>query len=360
MNQQWAEVTDIKELRANWYQLKRSLNASTRSSSERRIGWPRGAFDAKVREASNSTGNTCWVYTNRDKKTGDYFLLVGRTPENIEWSHLIDLQFNFPSKVFSRKKGGAFVKDASGRVHLAHRAIVTRGTSRVPKQELFEHVQDVTTVAVSSERKNTQRMFLIGALDDSTLFERMCNAAEKVREAAYSIMAHVTAPVTGVNPKRKGERRDEDVSSKSRDPLDILLRQYQAEFSGTTTRKGVKKKQVRRNHGKVVGALASRLRPHGTLFNPYNMDLICERDGRFDLYEVKTASSSQSVFTAIGQLVFLGAALQHRFNREVRRHLVLPVSLEHEARQRFCKELGLRVVTYQDIGAGKYQFNGLS
>lgn len=74
---------------------------------------------------------------------------------------------------------------------------------------------------------------------------------------------------------------------------------------------------------------------------------------------MKTSALSQPLFTAIGQLVFNGTAIARKYpDAKVVRYLVIPVALSPESRRDFCRELGLKVVSYSSFDAdAKFVFD---
>jgi hypothetical protein len=112
-------------------------------------------------------------------------------------------------------------------------------------------------------------------------------------------------------------------------------------------------------YGRVVKALRKALDGQGELLKPQAADLILRRSRTIDLFEVKRSSGSQSIYTAIGQLVFNGLSLEQEYpSNSVQKYLVLPGSAKYQARQERCKELGFQLVTFEPDGAG-LKFVGL-
>jgi len=352
----WYEVTDPDEIAHCTKMLVTKLQRGTRSGGPFRIGYPNGSFDSRVRFRELRPGKKLWLYSGLSEKSGDYITLVGRYVPDQRGPLLIDIQFNFPKGRFSREKGGAFVKDSSGRAYLAHRGIVTRGKSRIQKAELLRQLNwRKPVVADSAVRPFQVKLLLVGALDDDQLINRVARFAGAMRDAA-TLAALVP---TDDQPSGPQVINVQDGVPSTSSPMDLMLSAYRDEFDGTRVVNRQGQVVMDWSHGRVVKALHQALSGSGDIWNCKAADLIVRNRMYIDLYEVKSSSSSQSVYTAIGQLLFHGAYLEGEFaSYTVRKFLVLPGSAKHQARQDRCKELGFNLVTFSATAKG-FKFAGL-
>lgn len=351
----WTEVIDPAELIRLNRELKRRLREGTRGGRNFVIGYPAGSFRADVRFAPVSSAKELWIFSGNHEKTGDYITLVGRHVSEQKGPLLIDVQFNFPKGHFSRMKGGAFVKDSTGRVFLAHRGIITKGTARLSKQKVLQEMQDRRITVGASDQPRPRDLLKVVALEDGQLVSKILRFAAEIRDAATLIAGQLPAPETTNRTKKAGD----ETAANPKSRLDLRLSEYRDEFAGSRviTRRG--KTTVTWAHGAVVKALREQLAGQGEILKCQAADLVVKRRRQVDLYEVKQSSGSQSIYTAIGQLVFNGDSLQREFQaHSVRRVLVLPGSEKHQARQERCEELGFDLVTFIPHGKG-YRFTGL-
>lgn len=115
--------------------------------------------------------------------------------------------------------------------------------------------------------------------------------------------------------------------------------------------------ESKQNHGVITNALEELLRLSGQgTGNDKRQDLITIEGGRVKfLFEVKSDASTQSVYTCIGQLMYLGAHPQHEATPV--RVAVLPEEVSAEVRAVLGK-LELRLVTFRLL-EGKPRFEGL-
>lgn len=114
---------------------------------------------------------------------------------------------------------------------------------------------------------------------------------------------------------------------------------------------------IDRTHGIVVNALARQLESRGQrIGNDRNRDLFIHNKGQIQtLFEVKTSSSTQCLYAAIGQLLLYSIPIPN----EVKLVAVLPDKLSKTVTKRFSS-LGIDILYYEwnndevifiDIGA---------
>ena len=78
------------------------------------------------------------------------------------------------------------------------------------------------------------------------------------------------------------------------------------------------------------------------------IDLVIETEKEIMLFEVKTGSDSQSIYTGIGQLYFHAAALSRKFpDKPVVRYLVIPIISTENNRETILNELGIEIITFK-------------
>jgi len=337
----YIEVTDIQEIAKAQRTMKRLLKAEFPYRKRRIVGWPSGHFEDDVWFSKPSGNDVSWWFSGSPKEFGSHLNLFGHGDPNDNRLLLIDLQFNFPSDKFSRKHGGAFVRDAlTGQIILAHRGIVTRAKSRVPKELLLQEA-NVTLQQVSSDiyPRNVD-VLLVAPIDKPGLSTEIHDFATEIRRAANEVMSPDRSP--SILSDKAGLGKD------IRSPMDKALSGYFDEFVGSATSR--RKNQVTQvwRHGAIVRALRDILkRKDRQQYKSQAIDLAVETKNEVWLFEVKTSSDSQSIYTGIGQLVFHGAALKRLFpKKKIIPCLVLPLAPEKDHRQQFCLELGLKLVSF--------------
>lgn len=340
------EVTDTKEIKRIQDEMSSKLCTQFPHIEERVIGWPSGHFNASVRFTSKNSTESHWWYTGLSDDKENVFNLFGRGNPNDSKLLLIDLQFNFPVKSFNRKQGGVFIRDISnGKELLGHRGIVTRGKSRVPRELLLQEA-DLTPLTIASEKKpNEVNIFLVAPIDDANLGEQISNFSIEIRRAAYLVMSE------NYNKTPSKSKAGELSSPATQSHLDRALSDYYDEFIGKTIIRRAAQVTMNCRHGSVVKTLREKLIAIGTQYKSVAMDLVVETKKEVLLFEVKTGSDSQSIYTGLGQLYFHTAALARIFpQKNIIRYLVIPYAPTAIHRENVCKELGIKIITFNLSG----------
>lgn len=338
------ELTDTKEIKEAQFQMSAKLKKQFPYKQERVIGWPSGHFSAQVRFSRKGGDDTSWWYTgSSDDKQSEYNLFGRGNPEESKLL-LIDLQFNIPVVTFNRKQGGVFIRDVgSGKTLLGHRGIVTRGKSRVPRELLIQEANVTQRTIASDMSPNEVDVFLVASIDDAKLGSHISDFAIEIRRAAYLVMGDNKTDSQSTSGKAHPPAK--------MSPLDTALNGYYDEFIGKTLIRRATQVTLNCRHGSVVKELRNELKSIGTHYKSVAMDLVVETDKEVFLYEVKTGSDSQSIYTGIGQLYFHAAALARKFrDKKVVRHLVIPFAPAAANRETVCKELGIKIVTFNIFG----------
>lgn len=340
------ELTDTKEIKQAQFKMSVKLKKQFPYEQERVIGWPAGHFSAQVRFSRKSGADTSWWYTGSSQDKQSEYNLFGRGNPEESKILLIDLQFNIPVVTFNRKQGGVFLRDVgSGKTLLGHRGIVTRGKSRVPRELLLQEANVTQRTIESDKSPNEVDVFLVSSIDDANLGSQISDFAFEIRRAANLVMGD-----------NKGDSTSKSKPGKALPPtkkssLDAALNGYYDEFIGKTIIRRAAQVTMNCRHGSVVKELRNKLKSVGTQYKSVAMDLVVETDKKVFLYEVKTGSDSQSIYTGLGQLYFHSAALARRFpGKKVVRHLVIPFAPTAANRETVCKELGIKIVTFNISG----------
>ncbi|MNE76816.1 hypothetical protein D3C80_1730770 [compost metagenome] len=139
----------------------------------------------------------------------------------------------------------------------------------------------------------------------------------------------------------------------------MALSAYFDEFSGETNVSPRATSGTRVvEHGAIVAALAKALGGGSNLRKSQAIDLAAIREGSVDLFEVKTSANTQSVYTAVGQLLIHGESIKTLMGQKVRRFLVLPGLPRKDFLKPIAKALEATIITYRSEG-GDYIFMGL-
>lgn len=316
------------------------------------IGYPSGYFEANVRFASSSGQKVSWWHGGISPNNFAFMNLIGRGDPESSRSLNIDLQFNIPIKKFSRTHGGVFIQDiSSGTVVLGHRGIVTRGKSRVPRDLLLSEANITMETVLSDVNPGSADVLFVAPLNKSGLAKDIREFAIEVRRAASLVME---------SDHQQNMSNSSNRSATSQKNLNKILGEYFDEFSGKRTFNR-KAGQVTMDcrHGEIVKSLRKTLREHGKQYKSQAIDLAVETLNKIMLYEVKTSRDTQSIYTGIGQLYVHGAALTREYtNKRLERILVLPSVSGDSNNARICKELGIKLVSF-NYSRNNITFSGL-
>ena len=226
-----------------------------------------------------------------------------------------EVQINFPLKRGQRRTGAVFAQDSSGRVFVLHNGLIGGGRKGIGKT-LFQKSFRGTWVTVRRGDSEYQAA-LITALAAPHLGQHIKHFVSEVSRIKAS-----APPATGG---------------------------FQPEFSGKKEYTGAGRVEATCDHGLVVDALANTIARAGlTPQNDANRDLVALDSRRRIkvLFEVKTDTSPQSIYSAIGQLYFHGVGPSPRPQLVI----VLPEKPRGRTAARLAA-LGLQVLVYKWSGA---------
>lgn len=362
MNTDFQTVTDISEIAALNLQLAGQLSRVFKHQEIREITYPANHFTSTVYfERPNGTGVRAWSPDQRNGKLLN-FMLVGE-PGVSTWMQ-IAVQLNFPAKNYERRLAGAFVRDATGALFIAHRGKLTKGRAGLPKDKVFREF--ASRVIQAEDGALTSRLILIGGLDDKNLADRLWSFAEEAREVATRLGAELHGSTEADGKKQKQGEPATKKAVQATTPLPGAggsrqlpkLRSYFDEYSGKGHYKGHGGGVRTVQHGDIVRALEAHLSSYGETQKSQAIDLAVLASDKVDLFEVKTSSSTTDIYTAVGQLVIHGGSVSDRLKMPVHRFLVLPQNPSAEHAKQIKLAAGLNIVTFTEKG-GKYVFTGI-
>ncbi|HNI90586.1 MAG TPA: hypothetical protein PKX55_20715, partial [Leptospiraceae bacterium] len=271
----YQEIEKINEIKKYNNELKEKLISLLPYSETRWIGYPAGRFEAKVYFQKSKGDDVFWWYGGISNNSELALNLFGHgEPGSNDGLH-IDVQCNFPMLNFNRTTGGAFIiNNQSQKIILAHRGIVTIGKSRVYKKELFEEIEATLRKVKTNSRYID--LILISELNSNSLLNDINEFAKEIRRAAKKIGgAFVSKKI---------------VSS-------VNISPYYDEYSGKRKVKMKSEMIADCYHGNVVRHLRDYFNDIGKHYKNREIDLIIEGNSKIFLFEVKTSSNSQSLYT---------------------------------------------------------------
>lgn len=372
MDEAFEVITDVAEIFRLNKQLAKQLRAALRYKELREITSPSGHHTDTVHfESPTGTSVRAWSPRISEDKLVNFVLFAD--PRSTKWIE-IAVQLNFPAGTYNRRMAGAFVKDGSGDIFVAHRGKLTKGNAGLPKDKVFREFAASTVEA--DDNGKTSRVILIAGLEDPELADRLWEFAEEAREVATRL---------GEELHGDGQRRPDDgtpsgkvlignpdggeASSMGADAGDhrsdsrtkglLTLRDYFDEYSGEGRIKGHGGGKRTVEHGAVVRALELLLRSKGNSQKAQAIDLAIVAKSKIDLFEVKTSARTTDVYTGVGQLVIHGECINELLRLAVKRYLVLPGEPKASHGRAISGKAGIEIITYQKKGS-TYQFTGLN
>jgi len=309
-------VTDRKEIGSHMSAFKRFfLKQSNQTFKDKTIGWPGGnsAFDVYW---NNKSG--LWAAFN-DQYNRRYWNAFGLSDPTNSHALSITMEFNFPRTGLNRRVAGFFAEQA-GSIYLCHSGKIGGGKKGVGKSAFMERYTGDTEEVEGPDGKSTENI-VIGALGKAGLIDQLAEYVREIRDFK--------------------ELSDSDSLTKGIPP-------FTPEFEGT--RKPRRSKSIEANcfHGVVVRRLREDLQALGHANSNDKRDLFVFKTKSkrvTHLFEVKTNTGTQSIYTAVGQLLLYGMSSRV----PPRRILVVPNEPRSITRQKL-KRLNINILVYRRQG----------
>lgn len=345
----YREIEDVQQLKKINAELTRRISTQAKYKKRKEVGYPSGRAEIFVQFERQSGNEVRWWSSHPSEDKSTIINLVGSgDPDGKDYLE-IDLQFCIAVENFDRRHGGAFVEEFSTRrVFLAHRGIVTRGNSRVKREDLLaETTHEMVPVATSSGQTD---LLIVAPLDSKTLFDDIARFGHEIRRAAKVAMGE-EAPASEPAPGT--------LSSRKFSVIDQSIRDYFDEFEGVRKSPARRASKVFVQHGSIVRQLADALQSC-RLHKSQLIDLLAEGTNEVCVYEVKTAFDRASIYTAIGQLSLHALASAKQFPKKgVRKVFVVPAGVSDEFKALMRRDLGIEVLCFHRDGDGTIEFDGI-
>ncbi|MGH8397930.1 MAG: hypothetical protein ACRETA_06765 [Gammaproteobacteria bacterium] len=258
-----------------------------------------------------------WVYIRPGKPAGTthYWNSFGRMDRSENYVQTPHLECNPPHTGDNRQQGALFAQASNGTTtYLVHTGKIGGGKKHVGKANFLtwlrsRRLKDLKWVKIDDE---PVKAILLGSVDSPQLI----GAIKYYMDLAWEFKTSRSAPH---HMKKSGKASKKYHSRRRGNGLGKLVGSaFSAErYRSTTKRKKVK--IVRRKHGKVVGSLKEwALRRYGkplVVGNNQTVDLLLgqPKTGHvMQVFEVKTNTGTQAMYTAIGQLLVHASRTTHK------------------------------------------------
>lgn len=325
-------IEDAKQIEAAQQKFAKKLIEKSDKHGKIIVGYPGG----------NEEGMAYWFSKHRfwyvSKKASDaniprYWNAFGiRTNENEpEWetkhSHTIICEINPPLSGNTWMVAGVFAKDENGKVYLAHTGKIGGGGEGIGKSAFEENFSGFEQWEYVEGSAGKKRVVILSELDDEHLVSNISYFVREVRR---------------IKDLAKGEKLHKKPQ--------YLFKDFKPEFEGKrqpyTPSQTI---QARVTHGRVVNQLAELAQKHG-FDNYYNrrVDLYIESgNSKTALIEIKTDTDTESIYKAIGQLLY-NAKLSNTQNSMLVAAFPVPIDQELE---KILNKLQIQCIWYSEKDA---------
>jgi hypothetical protein len=228
-------------------------------------------------------------------------------------------QINFPLENINRRVAGVFAIEDNKNILVLHRGKIGGGKPGIGKNLVFDNYRGDFVTAIDGERET--EFCLVGELDSSHLPRQIANFIHEI--------ARIKVLEDGNEPS---------------DFEELANFSYTDESSGQTITERTDPLVVERIHGIVVNALATELQTREHIIgNDRNRDLFIHNGKEIStLFEVKTSSSPQSLYTTVGQLIIYSIPIKNKVDLIA----VLPTKLSKTVTNRL-DTLGIKLLYYR-------------
>lgn len=316
--------SEIKRLLTRFHkQLDQYLTESVRCW----VGYPSGSFEDVVRYSPELNIWKSHIDFNQVDKFWNGFG-IGRPVQGK--NHSLVGEINFPLEGIKRAIAGAFGIGENGKILVLHRGKIGGGKKGVGKSLFVDNFRGEFVYAIDNDRES--RFCLVGELSSEYFPHQVASFIHEIRRVKNLLVA-------GTAPNFEN----------------LLNFIYTAEHSGVSVSERNEPVVINRTHGIVANALADELSGRGyQISNDQNRDLYIHNDNQITtLFEIKTSSSTQNLYSALGQLLLYSIPIRN----PVQLIAVLPDRLATSVENRFT-ELGI-IILYYKMENGVPRFNDL-
>jgi len=278
------------------------------------VGYPSGSFEDTV---MYSPELNIWLsHGEHDNKFWNGFG-VGEPIEGRNNS--LNGEINFPKEGNYRRVAGTFGVEDNGNILVLHRGKIGGGKPGIGKNYFTNNYRGDFVTAIDGDRET--EFCLVGELSSPHFPRQVSNFINEIY--------------------RVKNLEDGETASDFGGLADFT---YTDEHSGRTVTERNDPIIIERTHGIVVNALAKALQDRKyKIGNDRNRDLFIHSKGKINtLFEVKTSSSTQSLYSAVGQLLIYSIPI----NNEIKLVAVLPDKLSKSVTKKFAS-LGIEILYFK-------------
>lgn len=273
-------ITDNKEVIKLQEQFQKRLEKAFPEKVNCVVGYPGGSIKQLV-HYNKELGVWCAFKKNNNRYWNAFGTQEPKEKKNLS----IDVEINFPLNNPDATIAGTFVKNGKNEILVCHRGKIGGGTKGVGKTLFLDHFSGDQLVADSNGEEIP--LALVGDIRSSLLGQQVAIFVKEV--ARIKQIGRKQIPIL---------------------PDSNELKFFDESF-GSHTVTSKRSYTVNRIHGIVVGVLKEELKRRGYKYgNDRNRDLRAYKKASNQiLFEVKTATTSQDIYKAVGQLLIYSIPL---------------------------------------------------
>lgn len=278
------------------------------------VGYPGGNFEDRV---SYSSDLNIWV-SRREHDTRFWNGFGIDKPLSGSNNSLVG-EINFPYEGINRRVAGVFAEEDNGNILVLHRGRIGGGKLGIGKKYFTDNFRGDFVTALDGERES--EFCLIGELNSEHFPKQVANFINEIH--------------------RVKKLEDNEKASAFSELSDF---KYTSESFGRSTTERNDPKTIDRTHGIVVNALAKELKERGKqVANDKNRDLFIHNRSKITtLFEIKTSSSTQCLYSAVGQLLIYSIPIKNTVDLIA----VLPTKLSTQVSNKLAS-VNIKVLYYR-------------
>lgn len=302
-------------------------------------------------------------FPNWRQKGNDLSVLLGDGIPSAGSSEVPTVQLNTYRQDPQKRMSGRYMVDESGLLYVGHSGKAKSGRKTVDILKFSSRWQDYCAEVRWVDKPAERNVLILGRLDDPLLADRLALFVHEMASAKSGLTPPTNHPLPADWTSYVSEGNDKPTSSRAADTRQGTESKQTSvsrfEFAGESTYlRQEKEVHVDRFHGTVTNALMQELHDLGLNAQrdePRDIFIISSTGEAEILFEVKSGDDTQSVYTAIGQLMFHGAAQ----SKPPRRVIVLP-KVPTVRTEDVLKKLGIKVLTFEVGEENRITFKGLN
>lgn len=306
-------ITNAKQIQKLQLQFQQKLDQYFTASIDCRVGYPGGSFRDTVRYSPDLD---IWMYVRQLPTRFWNGFGIGRPAEGV--SNSLAGEINFPYEGINRRIAGVFAIEENGQILVLHRGRIGGGKEGIGKTFFADNYRGDFVTATDGDRET--EFCLVGEINSPHFPVQVSDFIKEIHRVKKMADGETANGFSGLT----------DFS-------------YTDEHSGRTVSERNEPVVTERTHGIIVNALARQLEKRRLhIGNDRNRDLFVHQRGKIRiLFEVKTSSSTQCLYAAVGQLLLYSIPIPNA----VKLVAVLPGKLSDPVAKRFSS-LGINVLYY--------------